>query len=338
MNPAEASAQEMVSIVAQHDATVKRHEAALIQQEALMEKHSQLLSELMTSMRQLSDSLRQRPTTSPEEASTPTPVIHTPQPQFEPRLPPPQRFSGDPETCEGFITQCDLTFKLQPSTFPSDQAKIAYILTLLSGKALAWATAIWNAKSPCCTNYSAFVKELRRVFNHPLSGREASKHLLTLCQGGKSAAEYAIQFRTIAAGAGWNDEALIVCFQNGLSEALKDELATRDPAKTLESLIDQAILLDNRLRERRLTPCYVPSRSPNLPNTPYATESPQFSEPDSPEPMQLGRARLTLQERTRRMKSRLCLYCGGSGHFRSDCPELKENSPSQTVRRELSRE
>ncbi len=68
------------------------------------------------------------------------------------------------------------------------------------------------------------------------------KQLLTLRQRTQSAAEYAIQFRTLAAGSGWNDEALIVCFENGLSEELKDELATRDPMYSLERLIDQVIL------------------------------------------------------------------------------------------------
>lgn len=60
---------------------------------------------------------------------------------------------------------------------------------------------------------------------------------------------YAIQFWTVAPGAGWNDKAFIDCFRKDLSKALKDELATLDPVYTLESLIDQAIPLDNHFRE-----------------------------------------------------------------------------------------
>ncbi len=63
---------------------------------------------------------------------------------------------------------------------------------------------------------------------------------------------YAIHFRTITAGSGWNNESLVVCFQRGLSEALKDELVTQEPSNDLEALIDLAVRLDNRLRERRL--------------------------------------------------------------------------------------
>ncbi len=331
MDPAESSSKDLLGVVAQHEATVKRHEAALSQQESLMEKHSHLLSDLMTSMRHVFERLPQAPDPPP----TPTPVTSSAgavHPLVEPCLPPSQRFSGD-EACEGFLTQRSLTFQLQPSTFPSDQARIAYVLTLLAGKALAWARAVWNAQAPCYTSYSSFEGEFKRVFHHPLFGRQASKQLLTLRQRTQSAAEYAIQFRTLAAGSGWNDEALIVCFENGLSEELKDELATRDPVYSLERLIDQVILLDNRLRQRRIpTPNTLSPRSFCQPFTSGLVPL------ESPEPMQLGRTRLSAQERIRQMNSHLCFYCGLQGHYRSLCPELKENAQSRAGGGELSRE
>lgn len=91
------------------------------------------------------------------------------------------------------------------------------------------------------------------MFDHPVTGREASKRLLSLQEGNRSAADFAIQFQTIAAGSGWNHEALLTCFVNGLSEALKDELAIRDPISNLEALFDLAIRLDNRIRERNFS-------------------------------------------------------------------------------------
>ncbi|KAK3556524.1 hypothetical protein QTP70_009070 [Hemibagrus guttatus] len=166
---------------------------------------------------------------------------------------------------------------------------------------------------------------VQRVFDHPLSGRQASKKLLTLRQNNGSATEYAIQFRTIAAGSGWNDESLMVCFLNGLSEAIKDDLATREPARDLETLIDQAIRLDNRLRERNLNRPFVSTLSAS-PTPVQMLPVPQ----DSPEPMQLGRTQLSPSERDRRMRERCCLYCGLYGHFRSTCPELSGNARSCT--------
>lgn len=285
-----------------------------------MVKHSELLSDVMNSVRHIFDRLPSTQATASTAASVPQVSV----PLAEPRLPPPQRFSGDPSACCGFLTQCSLTFELQPSSFPSDRAKIAYVITLLSGKALSWATAVWKAQSPFCSSYSAFEEEFKRVFDHPISGREASKRLLSLQQGSRTAAEYAIHFRTIAAGSGWNNESLMVCFQNGLSETLKDDLATREPSRDLETLIDLAIRLDNRLRERNLSRQFF---------TPPVSLVPTEQSPPSqgfPEPMQLGGTRISPSERDRRMRERCCLYCGLPGHFRSSCPELSGNARSRT--------
>ncbi len=124
----------------------------------------------------------------------------------------------------------------------------------------------------------------------------------------------------------------MVCFQGGLSEPLQDELATREPAADLESLIAVAIPLDNRLRERRLahrkaSKSQVPvSRSVSPARIPVSRASPAPEQPPDPlEDMQLGRSRLSPKERERRMRERRCFYCGASGHFRSTCSELSGN-------------
>lgn len=310
-------------MLSHHQETVQRHEAALVQQEALMARHSHLLSEMLTSIKQISDRL------TPATVPVPVPQIHVPMavnPLAEPRLPPPQRFSGDPSACKGFLTQCSLSFELQPSSFPTDRSKIAYIITLLSEKALAWATAVWDAHNSCCASYSAFAEEFKRVFQGPSSGPDSAKQLLTLHQGRRSVTDYAIQFRTVAAASGWNNEALTVCFLKGLSDTIQDELATREPPDNLESLIKLASRIDQRLREREL------NRRPLAPISP-SSESPPLSSLAPPEPMQIGR--ISQAERDRRMRERRCLYCGKPGHFRSTCPGLQGNALSRTDRGEL---
>lgn len=52
---------------------------------------------------------------------------------------------------------------------------------------------------------------------------------------------------------------------------------------------------------------------------------------DTPEPMQLGRARLSVGERSRRMNNNCCLYCGGAGHFIATCPIRKPLSLVGTI-------
>lgn len=64
-------------------------------------------------------------------------------PQFyEARIPASQWCNGDPGLCRGsFLIQCSLVFQLQPLSFRTEQNNVTYDISLLSGKALTWATA-----------------------------------------------------------------------------------------------------------------------------------------------------------------------------------------------------
>ena len=65
------------------------------------------------------------------------------------RLPHPERYDGDLGKCKFFLTQCSIAFQLQPRFYPNDRAKIAYIISLLTGKALAWATGPHGMEPRC---------------------------------------------------------------------------------------------------------------------------------------------------------------------------------------------
>ena len=142
-------------------------------------------------------------------------------------------------------------FELQPQTYPTDKAWIAYLIGVLRGEALVWATAVWERSSAACSDYSVFTEEMWRVFDHPVRGREASQRLLLLSQGSRSVASFAVEFRTLAVESGWNEEALHGVFLNALGTDVKDELTSREESSDLEHLIALAIRVDNRLRERR---------------------------------------------------------------------------------------
>lgn len=227
--------------------------------------------------------------------------------------------------------------------FPNDRSRIAYLITLLSGKALAWATAVWEQQSDICSNYNLFVAEMKKVFDHSISGREASEKLFNLRQGQRSVADYSIEFRTLAVESGWNSESLFGAFQHGLTNTIKDKLVSRELPDSLDDLIALAIRIDSHLRERRrergsgsrysATP---PSGSPLAMSRSAAPAAvgqadsfrrePRGSELLSEEdPMQLSRTRLSPAERQRRITQRCCLYCGQAGHFISSCP-VKESA------------
>lgn len=314
---------------------------ALAAQGALVGQHdkilrdiTQKLTELSANVAQLADQMGRLSTQRAASVPQPPPASENQLLQTtnrEPHIPTPERYSGDLGACARFLLQCSLVFDLQPSTYTTDKSRIAFVLSLLTGKASQWATACWESKSEIFQSYAAFTNEMRRIFDHPLKGKEAAKRLLMLSQGSSPVAQYAVDFKILAAESGWDDTALQAAFLRGLTDSVKDELAARDDTNNLEELISLATRLDNRLRERRreknsrqLT-SRGPSSSQFSSSSPIvSTSSPMFSSPSDPvsaeEPMQLGGAHLSASERFRRQRSGLCLYCGQEGHFISTCP------------------
>ncbi len=140
----------------------------------------------------------------------------------------------------------------QPTLYPTDDSRIAFVCSLLTGQALEWATAIWEDDHATFPSFASFTQN-KEVFEHPAGGKEVGEQLLSLRQGGGSAADYALSFRTLAAQTGWRDvEPLKLLFRKGLNHDLQSELACCDEGKTLEQFVNLAIRLDNLLRSRRL--------------------------------------------------------------------------------------
>ncbi|KAK3574288.1 hypothetical protein QTP86_004365 [Hemibagrus guttatus] len=138
---------------------------------------------------------------------------------------------------------------------------------------------------------------------------------MELRQGTDTAADYAITFRTLAAQSGWNDASLWAVFRAGLNPELQTELACRAEATTLSQFVATAIRLDNLRRQHRAEASRAfPVRHRRQ------TDYPSFRE-EAPEPMQLGRSRLTDPTHSQQGRMRLCYHCGASGHQSSRCPE-----------------
>ncbi len=135
--------------------------AILSGQASTIHRHEQILTEIL-------QRLSEQPMSQASSVlTTPLVLAERSTPQFpgllpEPRLPAPERYDGNPERCRGFITQCTLAFGLQPNSFPTENSKVAYIITLLTGKALDWATALWEQHSPLTDTCDLFVAEMRR--------------------------------------------------------------------------------------------------------------------------------------------------------------------------------
>ena len=275
---------------------------------------------LVTQVSELTQRFHQlQPPTAPAPpaalAVPPTPPV--PLSQSEPRLPTPELYSGEPNFCRPFLTRCSMHFSLQPRTFEKEEAKVAFVLTLLTGRAALWGTAVWENRDQCCSSFQALSAEMRRVFDRAVEGKEAARVLTDLRQGDRSVSDYSIEFKTLAAGCRWNEEAQWDHFLHGLAERVQREIYALDLPSTLNGLIDLALRVDARLSRigQRTATNPVPSRSENQRSSGLDT----FGSHD-PEPMQVGRARLSREEKERRRSQGLCLYCGGNGHYAYSCP------------------
>ncbi|KAK3568300.1 hypothetical protein QTP86_003140 [Hemibagrus guttatus] len=177
--------------------------------------------------------------------------------------------------------QCEVFFSHQPGMYREEGTKCAFLLSLMTDRALEWASAIWDADP----------------------------------QGSETAADYAIRFRTLAAQSGWNDAALWAVFRAGLNPGLQAELACHTEATSLSQFVATSIRLDNLRRQHRTGTQASASARPRV-----RTDYPERRE-EAPEPMQLGRSRLAAQGHRPCGQMRLCYNCGASGHLSSRCPE-----------------
>ncbi|GAA6081736.1 juxtaposed with another zinc finger protein 1a isoform X1, partial [Tachysurus ichikawai] len=134
-------------------------------------------------------------------------------------------------------------------------------------------------------SFHHFLTQFHSVFKHSAGGESAEEHLLSVSQGNRTAADYALEFRTLTAQADWEERPLKLLYRKRLSRELQAELACRDGGRDLSEFMELSIQIDNLLKTRR-----SPARIPPSENT---------------EPMQLGYTHLTPEERARRIRHQL---------------------------------
>lgn len=98
---------------------------SLINSNAALLKQVSLLS---SGVSELSSQLARLAETSPLAPTASGPVL--------------ERHSGDPGACQAFLVQCSLVFELQPCTYSSERSRIAFVISLLIGRARDWGTAL----------------------------------------------------------------------------------------------------------------------------------------------------------------------------------------------------
>ena len=248
---------------------------------------------------------------------------------YEPKLQMPNRYEGVPGKCRNFLAQCELFFRSQPSRFLVDESRISFILSLLSGTALDWAGPLIRTRSIIVGSSDRLMKELISVFDHNITVHDAATRLMHLEQGRKSVAEFSIEFRSLASSTDWPEGPLMTLFIHALSEPVRDALATLEPHTSLDALVQTAIRIDNRVRERTKERQSGKGGSRHFQvSTPKNMGSPALSDSlDLGEPMQVDSALVKRSSNVRRRKI-VCYHCNKPGHIKPFCPDLQGNGQS----------
>ncbi len=232
----------------------------------------------------------------------------------------PAPYSGLVEECNGFILQCSLALEMQPHLYTTEKAKIAFIISLLTGRALQWAETIWTQAGTVTRSLDNFVAHFREVFGTPAGGSSAGEQLYNLRQGNMSINDYALKFRTLAAASEWNERSLLTTYRQELESRL--HLAAFDNTIGLERFIQLSIRVANHMHSCMEDQQAQPGLMPLL-------RRPENISPPEPahEPMQIDNTRLTLMERHRRLSQGLCLYWGFHCWCNSRAPVVSTAQP-----------
>ncbi|KAL0146621.1 hypothetical protein M9458_057961 [Cirrhinus mrigala] len=233
---------------------------------------------------------------------TPTPPAASGSPMALPAT-----FAGEATECSGFLLQVNLYIQMQPQQFSSGNAKVAFLISLLTGRALQWAKAIWNANNPIINSYEQFTTHFSEVFSTVTNMLSTSDQLFRLQQGTSSVNDYTLCFRTLAAASGWNETALLGAYRQGLNPEIRAAMALYDDSIGLETFLQSTTRVSQRLAAYQ-PPVTAPQSASVAACTPV------------PEPMQMDSTRLSRTERNRRITLGLCLYCGQNGHLIHNCP------------------
>ena len=256
----------------------------------------------------------------------------------------PDLFDGSRQQLSSFFGQLALYFGFHTDQFPADQPekKILFATTLMRGSAYEWfegylddylespndETQREDETNEIFQSYEVFKEKLTQTFGDLDKKRAAERKIMALRQM-TSVGEYTAQFQKYASKTKWDEDALMAQYYRGLKDEVKDDYVRINPApETLHEMIEAATKIDTRLYERKL------ERKGNYqPRFGARTQSRTHRPHYGLQPMELDSTQrhktLSKQEKERRYKDKLCLYCGKPGHFAKDCRSKRQANQAE---------
>ena len=267
-------------------------------------------------------------------AAAPAPAIApTTQRDRAPKLNPPKLFDGTRSEYKSFIIQLNLIFNSDPDRYTganADNAKIAYAASFLAGSAKEWFQPHVNETTGAITlpTWASFVAALKAAFDDPDAYQTAYTKIISLKQE-RDCSSYHAAFVPLATILGFDERTRISFFKKGLNGELKKALSYQITLPDIfDEFVQACIKIDNQIRANKEARNSIPrTQGGQFAPAPVTSTSTGMHSG----PMDLSGARyrsqkrgpVTDQETTRRRDNNLCLYCGSSSHWASQCPHKR---------------
>lgn len=222
-----------------------------------------------------------------------------------------------------FASQVSLYILTNASCFPTDETKVAFALSYLSGDANLWGQPLLRKLldndniEPI--KFSDFSSNFRATFFDTDRKNRAEKELRALVQT-KTAAQYVIKFNLLAPTTGWELSTLISHFKQGLKTEIRLQMIDKNFEK-LEDITSLAVKIDNEIHGIR--------SNDSLINHTIASTTRISVDPDA---MDISAFSITREEYDRRRINGLCYNCGLGKHLASECRQPKAQQPNSSTR------
>jgi hypothetical protein len=117
------------------------------------------------------------------------PLVITTRPSLrDPKMAPPEPFSGKISEFKNFMVQCMLIFSVCPNTYCTDERRILYVISRLKDEPLTWANEIaMDPGHPLRHNYEHFKQQLTNIYADCAFKAKSEDQLLSFRQTGSAA-------------------------------------------------------------------------------------------------------------------------------------------------------
>ena len=276
------------------------------------------------------------------ELATLRSVAGNASPQKSPAHPDPEVFDGaTPKKLQQWLTDITVKLRANGDWYPSEQAKMSYVFSRLSGKAKGQITGhVDDAGMFSFNALHEMIQILKQSFGALNLQGEASSTILNLKQGHKSLADFLPGWLELRALARFDDAASIAILKSALHSAIIDRLSYTAPAdirNDITGFVAQVREADTTLRS--LDPLYFKKTSTTNTTLP-PTAAPALTTTQGGDAMDLNaavvwtakdvgrRPRTPAEKLARRaynLSHGLSTWCNLPTHIAPDCPSAPWN-------------